>query len=58
MSSGTRSSASPAEYLSLSYYERWLHAMETLVAEKGLLPPGSSGEAADGEAADGEAARG
>lgn len=30
----------PAEYLALSYYERWLHAMETLLAEKGLLPRG------------------
>ena len=28
----------PAEYLSLSYYERWLRAAEMLVAEKGLLP--------------------
>jgi nitrile hydratase subunit beta len=28
----------PAEYLSLSYYERWLRAAEMLLAEKGLLP--------------------
>ena len=28
----------PAAYLSASYYERWLGAMELLVAEKGLLP--------------------
>jgi len=28
----------PAEYLSMSYYERWLRAAEMLVAEKGLLP--------------------
>jgi nitrile hydratase subunit beta len=48
----------PAEYLSLSYYERWLHAMETLVVEKGLLPPGSGGDAADGGTADGGTARG
>jgi hypothetical protein len=26
----------PAEYLGASYYERWLRAMETLLAEKGL----------------------
>jgi hypothetical protein len=26
----------PAEYLEASYYERWLRAMETLLAEKGL----------------------
>jgi nitrile hydratase subunit beta len=26
----------PREYLSASYYERWLGALETLVAEKGL----------------------
>jgi nitrile hydratase subunit beta len=28
----------PAEYLTLSYYERWLRAAEMLVVEKGLLP--------------------
>lgn len=26
----------PEEYLATSYYERWLRAMEMLVAEKGL----------------------
>jgi nitrile hydratase subunit beta len=26
----------PREYLGASYYERWLGAIETLVAEKGL----------------------
>ena len=26
----------PAEYLGASYYERWLGAIETLVAQKGL----------------------
>lgn len=26
----------PGEYLALSYYERWLRAMEMLLAEKGL----------------------
>jgi hypothetical protein len=28
----------PAEYLALSYYERWLRAAEMLLAERGLLP--------------------
>jgi nitrile hydratase len=28
----------PAEYLTASYYERWLGAIEVLVTEKGLLP--------------------
>jgi nitrile hydratase subunit beta len=27
----------PEEYLAASYYERWLRAIETLVAEKGAL---------------------
>ena len=27
----------PSEYLTASYYERWLGAVELLVAEKGLL---------------------
>ena len=27
----------PVEYLRTSYYEHWLHAMETLLVEKGLL---------------------
>jgi nitrile hydratase len=27
----------PAEYLSLSYFERWFAALEILVREKGLL---------------------
>ena len=26
----------PAEYLAASYYERWLRAIETLLAEKGI----------------------
>lgn len=29
----------PAEYLGLSYYERWLRAIETVLAGKGLLAP-------------------
>ncbi len=28
----------PAEYLAASYYERWLGAVELLLAEQGLLP--------------------
>jgi nitrile hydratase len=28
----------PAQYLGASYYERWLGAIELIVAEKGLLP--------------------
>ena len=28
----------PQEYLELSYYERWLRAIETLLTEKALLP--------------------
>ena len=27
----------PAEYLAASYYERWLHGIETLIKERGLL---------------------
>jgi hypothetical protein len=27
----------PAEYLDASYYERWLHGIESLVREKGVL---------------------
>ena len=27
----------PAEYLAASYYERWLHAIESLVDDKGVL---------------------
>lgn len=27
----------PATYLSTSYYEHWLHALETLLLEKGVL---------------------
>jgi nitrile hydratase subunit beta len=30
----------PAEYLALSYYERWLRAAEMLLTERGLLPDG------------------
>ena len=27
----------PADYLKTSYYEHWLHAYETLLAEKGII---------------------
>jgi nitrile hydratase len=27
----------PQQYLELGYYERWLRAIETLLAEKGLV---------------------
>lgn len=33
-------SMAPAAYESASYYERWLHSVETILAEKGLLAPG------------------
>ena len=29
----------PAGYLQTSYYEHWLHAFETLLAEKGIVTP-------------------
>jgi len=33
----------PAEYLTMSYYERWLRGAEMLLAEKGLLPERADG---------------
>jgi len=33
----------PQEYLGLTYYERWLRAIETLLADKDLLPGGEDG---------------
>lgn len=30
----------PQEYLAASYYERWLHAIETLTAERGVPADG------------------
>lgn len=27
----------PADYLGTSYYEHWMHAMETLLVEKGVI---------------------
>ena len=35
----------PQQYLASSYYERWLHAITTLLVEKGVL---SAQEVADG----------
>lgn len=33
-------SMDPAAYEAASYYERWLFAVETILAEKGVLMPG------------------
>ena len=33
-------SMEPAAYESASYYERWLYAAETVLAEKGFVAPG------------------
>ena len=30
----------PAEYERASYYERWVHSIEAILTEKGLLAPG------------------
>ena len=30
----------PEDYEHASYYERWLHSMETILTEKGVLEPG------------------
>lgn len=49
----------PADYLAASYYERWLGALELLLAEKKLLPPGApaaSGAPGETIAASGTAA--
>ena len=32
-----REQVDPAEYLRSSYYEKWLHGLETLLVEKGLI---------------------
>ena len=37
MSRYARERMHPAEYLSTSYYEHWLHGLQTLLVEKGLL---------------------
>jgi hypothetical protein len=33
-------SMEPAAYESATYYERWLYAAETILAEKGVVAPG------------------
>lgn len=37
-------SMEPDDYVAASYYERWLFAAETVLAEKGLLSPGELDE--------------
>ena len=37
MSRYARERMEPAEYLSTSYYEHWIHGLELLLVEKGLL---------------------
>ncbi len=37
MSRYARESMDPAEYLATSYYEHWLHGLETLLDEQGLV---------------------
>ena len=37
MSRYARERMDPAEYLATSYYEHWLHGLETLLVEKGLI---------------------
>jgi len=37
-------SMGPADYEAASYYERWLFATETILAEKGVLSPGELDE--------------
>lgn len=37
MSRFARESMHPAEYLATGYYEHWLHGLEYLLVEKGLL---------------------
>jgi nitrile hydratase len=36
----------PAEYLRIGYYEKWLHAMRSLLTERGILPGGGAERAA------------
>jgi nitrile hydratase subunit beta len=38
----------PAEYERASYYERWLHSVETILTEKGVLAPGELDRRVDG----------
>lgn len=37
MSRHARERMQPDEYLAASYYERWMHGLETLLVEKGML---------------------
>ena len=37
MSRYARERSDPADYLATSYYEHWLHGLQTLLVEKGLL---------------------
>ncbi len=37
MSRFARENAEPAEYLEATYYEHWLHGLEVLLVENGLL---------------------
>ena len=54
MARSTREQMDPAHYLASSYYEHWLHGLELLLLEKGLVTPGelSSGRSGDGRAFD------
>ena len=35
----------PADYLRLGYYEKWLHAMQSLLVERGVLPGSAAARA-------------
>lgn len=50
----TIESETPMEYLSRSYFERWLAAMETLVVEHGMVTPEelTTGKVASGQLAE------
>ena len=39
---------SPADYLRAGYYEKWLHAMRSLLVERGVLPGGPTARAVVG----------
>ena len=39
----------PSDYLSMSYYERWIHAAERIAIEKGLLQPGDVDAVLEGQ---------
>ncbi len=41
----------PADYLAASYYERWLHAVRTLIVAKGLVEPAALADLGGPEAA-------